>query len=143
MNKIKNISIIVIFTLVCSCAVFAASSKPFVKIPNFNWILTDSVYSEEGIINTYIDKNNAKKIENYNIYWEKFEKSSGDKLIAKYAIDCNRKIRTLMGGLHYNVNGYLILNIEGYNKTNFKSAPEWENVNILSDKTAQNVCIDK
>ena len=48
-----------------------------------------------------------------------------------------------MGGLHYNVNGYLILNIEGYNETNFKSAPEWENVNILSDKTAQNVCIDK
>lgn len=143
MKKIKNISIIAIFTLMCSCVVFAASSKPFAKIPNFNWILTDSVYSEEGIINTYIDKNNYKKLGNYNIYWEKFEKSNGEKLIAKYAIDCNRKIRTLMGGLTYNVNGYLILNIEGYNETNFKSASEWDNINILNDKTAQNVCIDK
>lgn len=140
MKNIKSlIFIFFILFITKSCAV-AISSSPFLKIPQFNWILTNSVNSEGVIIKTYLDNKNLKTIGNYKIYWEKYEKSTGEKILAKNAVDCKRGIQTFMGGISYNVNGYVLENVEAFTEQNFKAAPEWEKIDFFNNKTIQKVC---
>lgn len=144
MKNIRNMIITCVFILMCSNSVVAVSNKPFTKIPDFKWILTSSATNGKDVIETYFDVKNFKMLDGYRIYWEKFtKKSNGEIFYLKYAIDCNRQIKTLMGGIIYNINGYAINNVEGFTDTNFKMAPEWENVDLLNDKTAQKACIYK
>lgn len=115
-------------------------AKEFTKLPAFNWVLVTSGVTEDGTIKAYLDTKNLKTVDNkYKIYWEKFEQGAKGKMIGKYAIDCGRNIRTLMGGIQYNVNDYVLLNVEEYTENNFKTAADWEYVSS-QDLIAKKVC---
>ena len=115
-------------------------AKEFAKLPTFNWVLVTSVVTEDGTIKSYLDTKNLKKVDNkYKIYWQKFEQGAKGKIIGKYAIDCDRNIRTLLGGVQYNVNDYVLLNVEEYTENNFKTAVDWEYVSS-QDLIAKKVC---
>ena len=129
-----------IFSLIILiCTSKQVIAKAFTKLPTFNWILVTS----NGGVNGYIDTNNIKTIDNkYKIYWSKYEQGIKGKLITRQAIDCDRKITTILGGVQYNVNNYVVLDVEEYNEYNFKSATEWEYVSP-NDMLAQKICQQK
>lgn len=109
------------------------------KIPKFNWVLTDTASNGIDNIAVYVDSQNVEKVDDYILFWQKFENSAG-KTIAHSAINCHKSIILLLGGLQYDLTGNLTNNYQKYTKQNFKKADDWSLIDLNTQKTESAVC---